>query len=129
MAKPLVVALVVFPIESSLGSISSARPFIPESSAMPWALSAMGPNESIDTISPVVVNIPMPASTTPYAAIKGSLNKRKLARIVTPIARTAHTLEEKPNRTKLLWQDRFETVLKYLSPEHGRRLRTRLKEI
>ena len=60
---PFVMALVEFPIESSPPRISAGRPWnSPDISAMPCALSEMGPNVSMDTMTPTVVNMPMPVS-------------------------------------------------------------------
>ena len=67
MAIPLVMAFVVFPTASSPVMISSARsPSPPDISAIPWALSETGPYVSIDTMTPTVVSIPMPARATKY---------------------------------------------------------------
>ena len=65
IAMPLVIAFVVFPTASS--SVSTRAPFSsmsPDISAMPCALSLIGPNVSIETITPTVVSRPVPASAT-----------------------------------------------------------------
>jgi hypothetical protein len=63
MATPLVIALVVLPTASRAVSTSLPRsPTSPDISAMPWALSLIGPKVSIDTTTPTVVSMPMPAS-------------------------------------------------------------------
>ena len=65
IAMPLVMALVVLPTASRCVRISAGSPSnSPDISAMPWALSVTGPNESIDTITPTVVSRPVPASAT-----------------------------------------------------------------
>ena len=61
MAMPLVMALVEFPTASRPVRISAGRPSnSPDISAMPWALSEIGPKVSIDTMTPTVVSMPMP---------------------------------------------------------------------
>ena len=63
IAMPFVMAFVEFPIASRPPRISAGRPSnSPDISAMPCALSEIGPNVSIDTITPTVVSIPMPVS-------------------------------------------------------------------
>jgi len=63
IAMPLVIALVELPIASSPPRISAGRPSnSPDISAMPCALSEIGPYVSIDTMTPTVVSIPMPVS-------------------------------------------------------------------
>src|SRR5205823_14569162 len=65
IAMPLVIALVVLPTASR--SVSTRAPFSsmsPDISAMPCALSEIGPKVSIATITPTVVNRPVPASAT-----------------------------------------------------------------
>ena len=61
MAKPFVTALVVFPTASSETMIRSGSPWnSPDISAMPAALSEIGPKVSSDTMTPVVASMPMP---------------------------------------------------------------------
>ncbi len=63
IAMPFVIALVVLPTASrcSIDALPiSPRP--PDISPMPWALSAIGPNVSIETMTPTVVSIPIPVS-------------------------------------------------------------------
>jgi hypothetical protein len=68
MAKPLVTALVVFPTASRLTMIRSGSPWnSPDISAMPAALSEMGPKVSSDTMTPVVASMPMPVRATRYS--------------------------------------------------------------
>src|SRR2546421_4080782 len=65
IAMPVVIAWVVLPTASR--SVSTRAPFSsmsPDISAMPCALSEIGPNVSIATITPTVVNSPVPASAT-----------------------------------------------------------------
>jgi hypothetical protein len=63
IATPLVIALVVLPTASSDVSTALPRsPMLPDISAMPWALSLIGPKVSIATTTPTVVSMPMPAS-------------------------------------------------------------------
>ena len=63
MATPLVIALVVLPTASREVSTSAPRgPTSPDISAMPWALSLIGPKVSMETTTPTVVSMPMPAS-------------------------------------------------------------------
>ena len=65
MAKPLVTALVVLPTVSRPSRIFSVSPSSsPDISAMPWALSAIGPNVSSATTMPVVASMPMPTRAT-----------------------------------------------------------------
>ena len=62
---PLVIAFVVLPTASR--SVSTRAPFSsmsPDISAMPCALSEIGPKVSIATITPTVVSRPVPASAT-----------------------------------------------------------------
>ena len=61
IAIPFVIALVELPIASRPPRISAGRPSnSPDISAIPCALSEMGPNVSIETITPTVVSIPIP---------------------------------------------------------------------
>ena len=53
IANALVVAFVVFPTASSSSVTSLTLPSSPAISAMPLALSVIGPNESIDMMIPV----------------------------------------------------------------------------
>ncbi len=65
---PLVMALVELPTASRLPRISAGLPSnSPDISAMPCALSEMGPYVSIDTTTPTVVSMPMPASAMKYS--------------------------------------------------------------
>ena len=65
MAKPLVTALVVLPTVSRPSRIRSVSPSSsPDISAMPWALSAIGPKVSSATTIPVVDSMPMPVRAT-----------------------------------------------------------------
>ena len=64
---PFVMALVELPTASRPPRISAGRPSnSPDISAMPWALSEIGPYVSIDTTTPTVVSIPMPVSEMKY---------------------------------------------------------------
>jgi hypothetical protein len=65
MAMPLVIALVVLPTASS--PVRTSAPVAltsPDISAMPCALSEIGPKVSIATMTPTVVSKPVPASAT-----------------------------------------------------------------
>ena len=65
IAMPLVIALVVLPTASSSVSVRApCSSMSPDISAMPWALSEIGPKVSIATITPTVVSRPVPASAT-----------------------------------------------------------------
>ena len=71
IAMPLVIAFVVLPTASR--SVSVRAPSLsmsPDISAMPWALSEIGPNVSIATMTPTVVSRPQPASATAKRAIE-----------------------------------------------------------
>ena len=65
MAKPLPTAAVVFPTESSLSVISRTLSSRPDISAIPPALSAIGPYASTATVIPVVESIPTAARAIP----------------------------------------------------------------
>ncbi len=71
MATPLVMALVVLPTASRSAMICCAfssflsRVPLQDISPMPLALSAMGPKESMATLLPVRVSMPMPVMATP----------------------------------------------------------------
>ena len=65
MAIPLVMALVVLPTASRSAMIWRAPSSRPAISPMPLALSEMGPKESMATLLPVSVNMPMPVMATP----------------------------------------------------------------
>ena len=65
IAMPLVIALVVLPTASrSVSTRAPASSMSPDISAMPWALSEIGPKVSIATMTPTVVSRPVPASAT-----------------------------------------------------------------
>src|SRR5690242_7767877 len=65
IAMPLVIAFVVLPTASSSVSVRApSSSMSPDISAMPCALSLIGPNVSIATMTPTVVNSPVPASAT-----------------------------------------------------------------
>ena len=63
-AKPLVSALVVLPTASSASMVASAPPS-PDISAMPAALSAIGPKPSKAKTMPMTASIPMVAKVVP----------------------------------------------------------------
>ena len=66
---PLVIALVVLPTASSSVRICAPSPVTsPDISAMPCALSLIGPKVSIATMTPTVVSRPVPASATANSA-------------------------------------------------------------
>ncbi|CAB5011405.1 unannotated protein [freshwater metagenome] len=63
IAIPLVIALVVLPTASSDVRIFEPSPSTsPDISAIPCALSEIGPNVSMATITPTVVSKPVPAN-------------------------------------------------------------------
>jgi len=65
IAIPLVIAFVVLPTASSEVRIFAPSPLTsPDISAIPCALSEIGPKVSIATITPTVVRSPQPASAT-----------------------------------------------------------------
>jgi len=65
IAIPFVIAFVVLPTASSEVRICAPSPFTsPDISAIPCALSEIGPKVSIATITPTVVRRPVPASAT-----------------------------------------------------------------
>jgi hypothetical protein len=68
MALPLVSALVVLPTASSRSVISRAPCSALENSAMPPALSVMGPNVSIARMNAVVMSMPIVATAVPKMA-------------------------------------------------------------
>src|SRR5215216_614621 len=77
---------------------------------MPLALSEIGPKESIATLLPVRVNIPIPVMATPYrikvalstACKPGMVPKMKIeATMVKAITSTDHTDDSKPTETPL----------------------------
>ena len=66
-------------------------------SAIPWALSAIGPKVSSATTIPVVDSMPMPVSATRYTANSGSPPPRpRPMRIATAMATTAQTADSMP---------------------------------
>ena len=68
IAIPFVIAFVEFPTASSPPRISDGRPSnSPDISAMPWALSEIGPYVSIETTTPTVVSIPIPVRAMKYS--------------------------------------------------------------
>jgi hypothetical protein len=65
IAMPLVIAFVVLPTASSSVSVRApSSSMSPDISAMPCALSEIGPNVSMATMTPTVVSRPVPASAT-----------------------------------------------------------------
>jgi hypothetical protein len=66
-------ALVVLPTASRASIVSSA-PFSPDISAMPAALSAIGPNPSRARTMPMTASMPIVARVVPYMPpMKGSI--------------------------------------------------------
>src|SRR5512138_2551170 len=103
-------ALVVLPTASRSAMICWASlvalSVLPDQaiSPMPLALSEIGPNESIATLLPVRVNMPMPVMATPYkmyvarsmGAIPGTVPKIKMeATMVSAITITDQTDDSK----------------------------------
>src|SRR6185436_18413079 len=114
IATPFVMALVVLPTASKSAMICWASlvslSVLPDQaiSPMPLALSEMGPNESIATLLPVKVNIPIPVMATPYnmnvarsvPVTPGMVPKMKMdATIVRAITSTDQTDDSKPTET------------------------------
>ena len=65
IAIPFVIAFVVLPTASRVVRICAPSPLTsPDISAMPCALSEIGPKVSIATITPTVVRSPVPARAT-----------------------------------------------------------------
>src|SRR4051794_19203131 len=97
IAMPLVIALVELPIASSPPRISAGRPSnSPDISAMPCALSEIGPYVSIDTMTPTVVSIPMPVSEMKYSDSRVELPKKYEPIIAAPITSADHTVDSSP---------------------------------
>ena len=68
IAMPFVIAFVELPTASSPPRISAGRPSnSPDISAIPWALSEIGPYVSIETTTPTVVSIPIPVRAMKYS--------------------------------------------------------------
>ena len=65
MAKPLPIAAVVLPSSSKESVISLTSGFMPLISAIPPALSAIGPYASIAMVIPTVASMPTAAIPTP----------------------------------------------------------------
>merc|ERR1719163_135356 len=76
MAKPLPMAAVVLPAASSASVLSRTADGISHISAMPPALSAIGPYTSIARHVASVPNMPSAAVATPY--MPASLKDRKM---------------------------------------------------
>ena len=70
IAKPLPVAAVVLPTASNMSVLSRTSGGMPLISAIPPALSAIGPNASIANCIAVVAIIPAAAMATPYNPAK-----------------------------------------------------------
>ena len=66
IAKPLPIAAVVLPTESSLSVITRTSGARWQDSARPPALSAIGPNASIETVAPTKASIPRADIAIPY---------------------------------------------------------------
>src|SRR5579872_3605400 len=80
MAKPLVMALVVLPTASRLTITRSASPWnSPLISAIPAALSEMGPKVSSETTIPAFESRPRPTSETRYSSYWMLLLPRAMA--------------------------------------------------
>ena len=71
IAIPLVMAFVVFPTASRSARYCLACGSSWAISPTPFALSTIGPKESMETVLPVSVSMPIPVRATPYAIIKG----------------------------------------------------------
>ena len=65
MAKPLPMAAVVLPTESSLSVITRTLASRWQDSARPPALSAMGPKASMETVAPTKASMPREDSAMP----------------------------------------------------------------
>src|SRR5690625_5287413 len=77
MAYPLVTALVVLPTASSASVLARTSGGRSDISAMPPALSVIGPYVSIATIMPVIDSIATAATAMPYSP--DSMNAAKIA--------------------------------------------------
>ena len=65
MAYPLVAAFMVFPTASREFRVSEALPEIPDISAIPAALSVIGPNASEAMMKAMTKSVPMFVMTNP----------------------------------------------------------------
>src|SRR3989344_1825491 len=97
MAYPLVTAFVVLPTASSASVISRTFAGAPLISAMPPALSVIGPKESIATIIPATESMATAASATPYNPAS-----QKLARIAAPIISTGTKVDSIPTESPMI---------------------------
>ena len=95
---PLVIALVVLPTASSSVRICAPSGLTaPDISAMPCALSAIGPKVSSATTMPVVDSMPTPVRATRYTAKSTLPSPRpRPTRMATAMATTAHTADSMP---------------------------------
>ena len=102
IARPFVMALVEFPIASRPPRISAGRPSnSPDISAMPCALSEMGPNVSMDTTTPTVVSMPMPVSAMKYRRSAVELPSRNAAMMLPQITMIDQTVDSRPTENPL----------------------------
>ena len=85
MANPLPMALVVLPTESSASVVLLTSDPKPAISAIPLALSTIGPKASIATMMPVMDCIPTVAMAMPYTP--ANLCARKIAPQMTTMGR------------------------------------------
>ncbi len=78
IAMPLVIALVVLPTASrSVRIRAPSSSMSPDISAMPCALSEIGPKVSIATMTPTVVSRPVPASATANRRDDGAADQER----------------------------------------------------
>ena len=102
IAMPFVMAFVELPMASRPPRICAGRPSnSPDISAMPCALSLIGPNVSIDTMTPTVVSIPMPVSAMKYRRsarrfVECGSARKNAALMAPPITRIDHTVDSRP---------------------------------
>mmetsp|Transcript_16338 Transcript_16338/g.37640 ORF Transcript_16338/g.37640 Transcript_16338/m.37640 type:complete len:201 (+) Transcript_16338:654-1256(+) len=83
MANPFPVAAVVLPRASKASVVSRTRSSNSAISAMPPALSAMGPYASVASVTPRVLSMPTAAMAIPYSEAKASHPRMVETRIKT----------------------------------------------
>jgi hypothetical protein len=97
MAMPFVMAFVEFPMASRPVRIFAGLPSnSPDISAMPCALSEMGPNVSIETMTPTVVSMPMPVSEMKYRRSAVVSPSRNAPTTAPTMMMSDHTVDSSP---------------------------------
>ena len=86
IANHFPIAAVVFPVASNISVLSLTSFGRCAISAIPQALSAIGPNASIASWIPVVAIIPVAANATPYTHAMWNASAIPRARMITGIA-------------------------------------------